>query len=239
MPPGIGGTDDQWVLTARDAFNGLVLWRRSIEDWGWKLWSPQEYSVEMRFVPPFQVMRRMVAAGDRLFVTPGFYSPVHVLDAATGRTVRVLAGTERTSEILFVDGTLFLSINAALGTGGTIPEVSVVAVDPSTGQVLWKRPGLRGVSGKLNRFYRHANLFLTAGSGRLYMLDRDQIVCLDQRTGKVRWRGERPEKTVALSDEDIGSLAEEKKRSPNVPTYRADQYFPNNCTMVHHDGVVV
>ncbi|MHC4251494.1 MAG: outer membrane protein assembly factor BamB family protein, partial [Planctomycetota bacterium] len=38
---------------------------------------------------------------------------------------------------------------------------------------------------------------------------------------------------------DIGSLAEEKKRSPNVPTYRADQYFPNNCTMVHHDGVVV
>ena len=62
MPPGIGGMEDQWMLTARDAFNGLVLWRHRIQDWGWTHWSPQEYSVEMRFVPPLQVMRRMVAA---------------------------------------------------------------------------------------------------------------------------------------------------------------------------------
>jgi len=31
MPPGIKGMADKWVLTARDAFNGLVLWSRPIK----------------------------------------------------------------------------------------------------------------------------------------------------------------------------------------------------------------
>jgi len=239
MPPGIGGMEDQWMLTARDAFNGLVLWRHPMKEWGWTHWSPQEYSVEMRFVPPFQVMRRMVAAGDRLFVTPGFYSPVHVLNAATGETISVLSGTEKTFEILHVKGTLFLATNAAIGTDGTIPDIAVMAVDSQTGRILWKVGGFRGVSGKLNRFFKHANVFLTAGSDYLYLLDGDYIVCLDQKTGAQRWRVERPEKTVPLTDADIESLAEGRERSPNVPKYRADQYFPNNCAMVYSDGVLV
>jgi len=102
MPPGIGGMDDKWILTARDAFNGLILWKRPIEDWGWKHWAEYEYKVEMRFVPPFQVMRRMVASDDMIFVTPGFYSPVHVLDATSGEEIKVLDGTEKTFEILHV-----------------------------------------------------------------------------------------------------------------------------------------
>ena len=239
MPPGIGGMEDQWVLTARDAFNGLVLWRHPMKDWGWTHWSPQEYSVEMRFVPPFQVMRRMVAAGDRLFVTPGFYSPVHVLNAATGETLSVLSETEKTFEILHVKGTLFLAANAAIGTDGTIPDIAILAVGSQTGKTLWEKGGFRGVSGKLNRFFKHANVFLTAGSDHLYLLDGDHVVCLDQKSGEERWRVERPEKTVPLTDADIESLAEGKERSSNVPKYRADQYFPNNCAMVHSDGVLV
>jgi outer membrane protein assembly factor BamB len=239
MPPGIKGMKDKWMLTARDAFNGIVLWRRPIKDWGWTHWSEMEESVEMRFVPPFQVMRRLVAAENRLFVTPGFYSPVHVLDAATGKEVKVLEGTEKTFEILHLDGLLYLAVNDSLGTGNMIPAISVMAVNPETGKTLWKTGGFRGISGKLNSLYKHANAFLTAGSGNITLLSGDALVALDQKTGKERWRAPRPGKRVELADDDIKSLAVGRARSPKVPNYRAHQFFPNNCAIVHSDGVIV
>jgi len=239
MPPGIKGMKDQWVLTARDAFNGLVLWSRPITPWGWTHWSEKEESVEMRFVPPFQVMRRLVAADDRLFVTPGFTAPVHVLDAASGKQIRVLEGTDKTFEILHVDGRLYLAVNDSLGTDSMIPAVSVMAVDPATGKTVWKTGGFRGISGKLNSLYKHANAFLTAGSGGLALLDGDDLVSLDRKTGRERWRAARPGKRLRLSDADIRSLAPGKRRTQNVPKYRAHQFFPNNCAIAHSAGVVV
>lgn len=239
MPPGIKGMEDKWMLTARDAFNGLVLWARPIKEWGWTHWSQQEESVEMRFVPPFQVMRRLVAADDLLFATPGFYSPVHVLDAASGKEVRVLKGTEKAFEILHVDGRLYLAVNDSIGTGNMIPAITVMAVDPGTGKTLWKTGGFRGVSGKLNSLYKHANVFLTAGSGGVVLLDGDRLVGLDRETGKERWRASRPGKRLRLSDADILSLAPGKTRTKNVPRYRADQFFTNNCAIVHSEGVIV
>jgi len=239
MPPGIKGMDDKWVLTARDAFNGLVLWTRPIKDWGWTHWSEQEQSVEMRFVPPFQVMRRMVATDDRLFVTPGFYSPVHMIEAASGKVLRVLEGTEKTFEILHLDGRLYLALNDSIGTKNMIPAVSIMAVDPETGKQLWKTSGFRGVSGKFNSLYKHANVFMTAGSGNITLVSGDELVSLDQRNGKERWRTARPGKRVRLTDDDIKSLAPGKTRSAGVPKYRADQFFPNNCALLHCDGVIV
>lgn len=239
MPAGIGGMDDKWILTARDAFNGLVLWTRPIKDWGWKHWAEYEYKVEMRFVPPFQVMRRLVAAGDRAFVTPGFYSPVHVLDAASGKELRILEGTEKTFEILHVDGVLFLAVNDSIGTDQMIPSIHVMAVDPNTGKTLWKTGGFRGASAKLNSLYRHANVFITAGSGGIIFVNGDELVCLGQEDGKERWRAKRPGKRIQLTDDDIRSLSEKATRSGNVPSYRAAQYLPNNCTLLHSGGIVV
>lgn len=239
MPPGIGGMDDKWILTARDAFNGLVLWKRPIKDWGWKHWAEYEYKVEMRFVPPFQVMRRMVASDDMIFVTPGFYSPVHVLDSASGEEIKVLEGTEKTFEILHVDGLLFLAVNDSIGTDRMIPAISIMAVDPKKGKIIWKTGGFRGVSGKLNSLYKHANAFMTAGSGKIILLDGDELVCLDQENGREKWRAKRPGKRLQLTDEDIESLAQSIETSGNIPSYRASQYLPNNCALVHSDGVVV
>jgi len=239
MPPGIKGRDDKWVLTARGAFNGLVLWARPIKEWGWTHWSEKEESVEMRFVPPFQVMRRLVAAQDMLFVTPGFYSPVHVLDAATGEELRVIEGTEKTFEILHAAGKLYLAVNESIGTDRMIPAISVRCANPKTGEIAWKTGGFRGISGKLNSLYKHANVFITAGSGNITLLNGDELVSLDQETGKEKWRRPRPGRRVRLSDEDINSLAPRKTRSANVPKYRADQFFPNNCAIAHSDGVIV
>ena len=92
-----------WKLIARDAYNGLPLWERPIGKWlshlcGWTQ-------------GPRQIQRKLVAVGDRVYVTLGFHAPLSALDAATGETVRVYPDTEGAEEILCHDGVLLLVIN--------------------------------------------------------------------------------------------------------------------------------
>ncbi len=95
----------EWFLVARDAFSGVKLWERRIPSWYPHLWP-------FRKGPP-QLGRRLVAAGDRVYVTLGLRAPVSELDAATGEVRRVYAGTEGTEEILFHRGALLLAIGDA------------------------------------------------------------------------------------------------------------------------------
>ena len=238
-PPGIGALAGQWTLTARDAFNGLVLWKQPIKDWGWEHWSQQEESVLMRFINPFQVMRRLVAVGDRVFVTPGFHSPVRVLDAATGKQLRTFKGTEKTFEILCDNGTLLLAVNHAIDTESIFADISILALNPDTGATLWRTNGFRGASWRFTRHYKLANAFLTAGSGKVYLIDRNDVVCLNRKDGRVAWRSPRPEKTQRWTDTDVETLGKGGSRSANLPVLRTDQYLPNNCVLLHSDGVVL
>ena len=105
-----GSAPDQWALVARDAFNGLLLWKRPISDWGWKAWSAEW---TCRFTVPTHVPRRLVAVGDRVYVTLGFNAPLSELDAASGEVVRELEGTEFTDEILCRQDRLILALNKA------------------------------------------------------------------------------------------------------------------------------
>ena len=94
----------QWQLTARDAFNGTVLWKRPIGAWHEHLWPLKS--------GPQMLPRRMVADGQRLLVTLSIDAPLTALDAATGRTVKTYEGTRATEEILLHDGVLFLAVAA-------------------------------------------------------------------------------------------------------------------------------
>lgn len=96
----------QWFLVARDAFNGVLLWKRSIAEW-------EPHLRPFRQGPP-QLGRRLVALGDRVYVTLGLRAPVSCLDAATGRTVKVYPGTEGTEEILCTGDKLLLVIGSPL-----------------------------------------------------------------------------------------------------------------------------
>ena len=92
-----------WKLIARDAYNGLPLWERPIGKWlshlcGWTQ-------------GPRQIQRKLVAVGDRVYVTLGFHAPLSALDAASGETVRVYPDTEGAEEILCHDGVLLLVVN--------------------------------------------------------------------------------------------------------------------------------
>ena len=150
-PPGMAGTTpDKWFLVARDAFNGIELWRKPITDWGWRAWST---IWNERFNQPNNVPKRLVAVDDRVYVTLGFNAALTALDAATGEVVKRYEGTEFTDEILYQDGLLILSINKQPQGPGEVkdkpPVRKYVAVfDAKTGERLWTAEDFVGNSTK-------------------------------------------------------------------------------------------
>ena len=92
----------RWFLIARDAFNGVELWRHPIEEWD----SITRYIKDMAI----QLQSRLVAAGDTLFCTPGIDEPITRFDAATGKVLSTIKGTEKTQEIKYLDGILYAAI---------------------------------------------------------------------------------------------------------------------------------
>lgn len=179
-----------WKLVCRDGYNGRTIWKRDIADW-----FPENLYFRSG---PNQLMRRLVARDDAIFVTPGLYAPVSVLDPRTGRTVRALEGTANTEEIIAGDGMLFLLINPALTnavneyylprTTGLrqIPAMKkkIAAVDPATGTITWER--CDGDTANV------MELSLAADAARAYYLTGSSLVCLDRKNGKTLWKADRP-----------------------------------------------
>ncbi len=85
--------DAQGLLVARDAFNGTLLWTRSI---------------------PRTDPREMVAAGERVLVKLKSLGPVVALDAATGETVQTFEDSQGTTDIRHSDGVVLLKTDATL-----------------------------------------------------------------------------------------------------------------------------
>jgi outer membrane protein assembly factor BamB len=194
-PPGMAGTTpDKWFLVARDAFNGIELWRKPISDWGWRAWST---IWNERFNQPNNVAKRLVAVDDRVYVTLGFNAALTALDAATGEVVQRYEGTDFTDEILYQDGLLILSINEQPQGPGEVkdkPPVSkcVAVFDAKTGARLWTAGEFIGNSTKTGPLERVTHLLLAALGNQVFLLDRDAVVSLDLKTGRQLWRSPRP-----------------------------------------------
>ena len=112
-------TAPEWRLVARDAFNGVILWKRSIDKWFDDL-HPHKSG-------PAHLPRKLVADGGRVYVTLSIDGPALALDAATGETVNRYEGTESADELMYSDGILFVR-----------KEVGLWAIDAASGKRLWK-----------------------------------------------------------------------------------------------------
>jgi len=198
------GLPDKWALVARDAFNGVLLWRVPIRRWGWREWKPTWFSSRPGDFP-LTIRSRLVAAADRVYVTLGYRAPVAELDARTGDILQTYAGTERTGEVRYLKGTLFLSI--VEDDGGR-----VMAVDAASGKQLWRTGRVYGGStvDYLKWKSRYAKAVVPeidpalniATDGKvLALIDGTEIVGLDCRTGAERWRADFPE---AEADHSVG-----------------------------------
>ena len=185
-------TPPEWMVIARDAFNGTLLWKRPIGQWHCHLWPLKS--------GPQMMTRRLVAVGDRVYVTLGIDAPLTALDAATGETVRTYEGTKATEEVLLSDGVLFLSVAAEGQPLRSDPKKSyanmkevkadvtnplwtqapraVMAVDAETGDVVWRQES------------DIVPMTLTADSQRVLFHDGERIQCLDRRNGQVQWASE-------------------------------------------------
>ena len=191
---------DKWFLAARDAFNGVPLWKKPIEEWGWRQWKPSWFTPRPGVIP-LNLDKRLVAAGDRLYVTLGFRAPVSEIDGRTGRVLRTFEGTARTSEILYLDGSLILTV---LEDDSAI----VKRVDVESGRQVWQSE--RSYRGTTTDYYRFTamrgsvpaakvdpTLALATDGQAVALLDGDSVVGLDFVDGRQRWRTLFP-----LADED-------------------------------------
>jgi len=177
----------RWFLVARDAFNGVELWRRPIGSW--------ENHLRGFRSGPVALSRRLVAVGNKVYVTLGYGKPLTALDAATGQTLRTYAGTDDTLEILHADGALFLVLGEPLSHAAESPAVQrgfvvttgkkrLMAVQANTGAVLWQKSGPDT-----------AELMPTAlavAGGRAFFQNPKGLICLDARSGRENWRAARP-----------------------------------------------
>jgi len=111
----------RFALVARDAFNGTVLWEHPFRDWE----SVTRYIKDMAI----QLQRRVVAAEDVVYCTPGIEAPVTAFDAATGKTLETFPKTERTQEFSFADGVLYLVIGDRMNSA----RYNIVKAIPSKG----------------------------------------------------------------------------------------------------------
>jgi outer membrane protein assembly factor BamB len=188
----------KWMLVARDAFNGVLLWKKEISPW--------ENQLRPFRSGPAELPRRLVALGERVYVTPGYGKPVTALDAATGKVLHTYKGTENTHEIVVDDGYLYLVISAPLRedsptTGKVLRNFPVWRgsyleyvtkympkhvriVDADSGKLIWKKDD-RDVTGILP-------LTLTVYEDRIFFQNESHLIALEARSGDELWRADRP-----------------------------------------------
>jgi len=226
----------KWMLVARDAFNGVLLWKRPVGPW--------ENQLRPFRSGPAEMPRRLVAIGQRVYVTLGYGEPVSALDAASGKTLRTYEGTENTHEILFHDGTLYLVISAALEedsptTGEVVREFPVWrgsyleyvtrymskhirALDTGSGKLLWEK--------KDDEAREILPLTLTVDEGKVFFQNADHLVALAAKSGKRLWKSERPaprqryawlSPTVVVKDGVV--LSADRAHDKPVDTGREDE----------------
>ena len=190
----IGITDerlpDRWSLICRDAFNGKLLWKRPLESWGWRQWSPEQYTGKdwttlrgRRTDVPGENQRRIVADGDRLYTMLAYKAPMSILDAVTGNTIATIEETQGTREILVSDG-IAVAYTRQAPTGverrrgaKDVAGAALVAVEGRTSKVLWQKQ-----TGQIRP------LALAIDNGRIIYISGKNLVALDLKSGDELWR---------------------------------------------------
>ena len=187
----------KWKLVARDAFSGVLLWKRPIGPW-------EGHLRDFRSGPA-EIARRLVAVGQRVYVTLGYGKCVTVLDAATGKIVATHEETKGALEFILHQGVLLVVAGDRPpdNTGGAAvpsrpkdvwhwwpiyrdnpPKKRIVAVRAETGKVLWQKSDADTVE--------MLPTTLAAAGERVFFQGPKEIIALGAGSGSVQWRTPRP-----------------------------------------------
>lgn len=182
----------EWSLIARDAFNGTVLWKRQIPQWASK-----DFGLKSG---PAHLLRRLVAVGDRVYVTLDIDAPVTILDAASGQTLATCESTEFAREIVVAQDTALLVADHEKSTLPNFRRVGTYTwANTNASNRDWGWPGTTrsivacdAVSGKLRWRFESpvAPCSLATHADAIVFHDGQRLVCLDRSSGRVRWQAE-------------------------------------------------
>ncbi len=197
--------EPEWRLVARDAFSGVLLWKRPVEPW--------EGHLRPFRTGPAALAKRLVAVGDRVYVTLGYGKPTSILDAATGKTILTCEETDNAMEVAVDSGTVFVVVGdrapcEIVDTGRMsvdegkafietwrperhwrvwrekAPLKHLVATDAATGRLLWKKDD--------DDTREIMPTAMAVSENRVFIQNEKAIVALDAGTGTEVWRSARP-----------------------------------------------
>ncbi len=201
---------EKWSLIARDAFSGVVLWKRRLSGFGnprfeaigpqptiWNVWSA-----------PLSLNRRTAATDTRVFTTLEYRGGLSALGAATGKTVWKYEPDGNVDEVVLDEETdrLYLRVRGAIPRKpeGDIPfarEASDRSWRKTYGpedfnEYVRNQPpeqvvALDAQSGRViwTADAPHVGVeTLCAGYGKVVYHDTKDLVCLDAATGEEAWR---------------------------------------------------
>ncbi len=178
----------KYTLTARDAFNGTILWQREIPDWFNHLYPLKS--------GPAYMPRRLVAVGTAVYVSGGVGHPLLALDATTGELLQEYPATATTVELVVSDGVIFAVVDprrelfdynqqddncwTERDRASTLwawrgEPYQLRAIDAATGETLWQRTA------------PIAPMTLVAGDCQVCFFDGRSVVALERESGSDLW----------------------------------------------------
>ena len=165
----------RWKLVARDAFSGVILWKRTIDKWTDHLHGFRSGPADLPF--------KLVANGDRVYATLGLDQPVTALDAATGKTLTTYKGSAPARQIINTGQALVMLLGTSQeaihmkrrGDQDSARRV-ILAANRKTGDILWRKE----VS--VETFLP----LVVSGDSLLYQT-KEQLVCLKLKSGDEKW----------------------------------------------------
>ena len=199
-------------LTAQDAFNGIQLWTHDFSGWD----SITRYVKDQAV----QLQRRIAATAEVVYCTPGLNAPVTAFDARTGKVLRTFEATERTQELAYDNGVLFLVIGdpmtaarynivktysgKGVNTGGSVKDGSFGGTgfdDGYASQAFRKRDPLSTIvavdAKRGEMLWKTAKLtgyiastLAIRGETAVYQTVNG-FFCVERSTGDVRWKKEK------------------------------------------------
>jgi len=198
---------ENWSLIARDAFNGVLLWRRKLDGFGqfqfeavgiqptsWNCWSA-----------PLSLNRRTAASERRVFTTLAYRGGLSALNALTGETEWEYAPDGHVDEVVLDkdEGRLYLRVRSQIPRKHDYPfswwnkdESWMRTYGPVEFEqyVLEQKPEkvvcLDAEDGRLIWSYDAPHVAvetLCAGYGKVCFLDLQELICLDAETGRKVW----------------------------------------------------
>lgn len=167
----IRSTNSTWALVARDAFNGVRLWRHELPSWRGGRGGKK--------TGPVQTDRKLVTDGEQVYAPLEEFGPVSVLDAATGKVLKTVPETAHAEEIILRDGVLVVLINtdtpADIRRGLETPK-RILAYDTDGEKLLWQHQSETVMP-----------TTMAADDRQVVYHDGTRVQSLELRTGRKRW----------------------------------------------------